>query len=167
MKFIKEIIPYVVIVITVVIIRTFLVTPILVSGGSMKNTLENNEMLILNKYDKSYERFDIVVIDYDNGEFKEKLIKRIIGLPGEKIEYKDGKLYIDDKEVVDKFSSETNDFKTSDLGSNFIPKNMYLVLGDNRKDSVDSRILGFINKDDIKGVTRIRLFPFDKFGKID
>ena len=62
MKIIKELIPYIIIVICAILIRTFVVTPVQVDGSSMYPTLEDNQVLILKKYDKSFERFDIVVI---------------------------------------------------------------------------------------------------------
>ena len=89
-KIIKELYPYVIIVVVVVLFRTFIATPVRVDGDSMKDTLHNNDILILNKMDKSYERFDIVVVDVNGA----KLVKRIIGLPGENISYKDNELYI-------------------------------------------------------------------------
>ena len=84
-KIFKELIPYLIIIVVVVSIRIFIVTPVQVSGDSMRPTLKNREILLLKKYDRSFQRFDIVVIDYDN----DRLIKRIIGLPGEtiKIDY--------------------------------------------------------------------------------
>jgi len=161
MKILKEFIPYVVIIIVVVLIRTFIATPVLVNGSSMYPTLKNNELLILKKYDSSYKRYDIVVLDYKN----EKLIKRVIGLPGETVEYKDGVLYIDGKETEDDFSSTTSDFKSSELVTGAIPKGYYLVMGDNRKNSIDSRTIGLISEDDINGVTNFSLWPFGTFGK--
>ncbi len=163
MKIIKELIPYIVIVIVVVIIRSFLVTPVIVDGLSMYPTLDDKQLLILGKYDKSIERNDIVVLNYKN----EKLIKRVIGLPNEVIEYKDNKLYVNKKEVNDKFATITEDFKSTSLSLGTIPKDYYLVLGDNRNDSIDSRVIGFINKDDIDGVIKFSLWPLNKFGKIE
>ena len=159
-KFIKEIIPYISIIIIVVFIRTFIVTPVKVDGVSMENTLKNKEILILNKLDKKYERFDIVVLNYKN----EKLIKRIIGLPGEKVDYKNGKLYINDKEIKDKLSNITGDFKLINLGKSVIPEDKYFVLGDNRDHSLDSRLIGLVDKSVIEGTTKLRLFPFNKIG---
>ena len=160
MNFIKKIYPYVLIVVTVLLIRTFLVTPVYVSGTSMSPTLNNGEILILNKLDKKYDRFDIVVIDYEGKNLNERLIKRVIGLPGDKIKYKDGKLYVNNKQVDDKFSAFTDDFNMSLFNSTEIPEGKYLVLGDNRIESLDSRRLGLIDEKDIKGTVSVRIFPF-------
>ena len=166
MNFIKKIYPYVLIVVTVLLIRTFLVTPVYVSGTSMSPTLNNGEILILNKLDKKYDRFDIVVIDYEGKNLNERLIKRVIGLPGDKIKYKDGKLYVNNKQVDDKFSAFTDDFNMSLFNSTEIPEGKYLVLGDNRIESLDSRRLGLIDEKDIKGTVSVRIFPLTKIGKI-
>lgn len=167
MKFIKELIPYVIIIVIVVLIRTFIVTPVQVDGISMYPTLKDNEILLLKKYDKDYKRFDIVVLKYKN----DKLIKRIIGLPGEHVKYINNKLYVNDKLVKENFSknTETDDFDISYLlneEETKIPDNMYFVVGDNRDNSTDSRIIGLINKEDIEGTVDFALFPFNKFGKI-
>lgn len=160
MKIIKEIIPYIVVIIIALLIRTFLFTPVKVDGSSMYPTLEDGEILILKKYDKSYERFDVAVIDY-NGE---KLVKRIIGLPGENIKYKNNKLYVDGEFVEEPVELETDNFSLLDLGYNTIPEDYYLVLGDNRYNSKDSRMIGLIKKDDILGTTSLRIWPIKKIG---
>lgn len=163
MKVIKEIIPYIIVIIAALLIRTFLVTPVKVDGTSMYPTLNDGEILILKKYDKSYKRFDVVVINY-NGE---KLVKRIIGLPGENIKYKNNKLYINGKKVDEPLELETENFSLINLGYNKIPDNHYLVLGDNRYNSTDSRIIGLIKKEDILGVTNLRIWPFKKIGILE
>ena len=158
-KIIKEIIPYVVIAIVVILIRTFLVTPVRVDGLSMYPTLKDNEILILNKYDQSYKRFDIVVIKYK----EEKLIKRVIGLPGENIEYKNNKLYINGKLIEEKFiNCDTENFKLDSLGYSKIPNDYYFVVGDNRDNSNDSRLIGVISKKEIKGTVKISVTSFKK-----
>ena len=91
-KFIKELIPYVVILIVVVLIRTYLFTPIMVSGPSMKPTLEGGEIMILNKI-YEIERFDVVVVDIKT----EEIIKRVIAMPGETISCENGKIYVNGK----------------------------------------------------------------------
>ncbi len=154
-KFIKELIPYIIIIISVVIIRTFIVTPVRVDGVSMSPTLENNEILILNKVDKSYNRFDVIVFNYNN----EKLVKRIIGLPGETIKVKDNKLYINNKYINEEFTHRlTDDYEYERV----IPSNTYFVMGDNRSNSLDSRFIGPINKQNIEGTVNISLLPLKK-----
>ena len=166
MKIIKELIPYIVIVLLVILIRTFIVTPVTVSGDSMYPTLKNKEILILNKFDKSFKRFDIVVINYGD----ERIIKRIIGVPGDNIKYKDNNLYVNGKKVKESFKHEkTEDFTLEGITYqqyDKIPKGYYLVLGDNRPYSYDSRMIGLVSKKDIIGVAGIRLFPFTKLGSI-
>ena len=158
MKIIKELLPYVIIVIVVILIRTFIVTPVRVSGNSMHDTLINGDILLLKKYDKSYDRYDIVVFDRND----EMLIKRVIGLPGETIEIKDNKIYINDEEIKD---IET-DLTTSDFDKIKIPVDSYFVLGDNRTVSNDSRYFGPVNKKYIRGTVSFTIFPFNHFGKI-
>lgn len=160
---IKEIIPYIVIILVVVLIRTFIITPVNVNGTSMNNTLEDNDTMILNKIGIKFsdlKRFDIVVIKTNDTY----LIKRIIGLPGEVIEYKEGKLFINGKKIKDPYYKNNN---TNDFESVKIPKNNYFVMGDNRSNSIDSRIIGVINKKDILGTTKLVIFPFRNFGIVE
>lgn len=162
-KIIKELIPYIIIVIIVVLIRTFIVTPVQVDGESMYPTLLDNELLLLKKYDHSYDRFDIVVFKYNNS----KLVKRIIGLPGEKISYKNNVLYINNQEIDNiNLDSYTYDFDLSELGFDTIPEGYYFVLGDNRTNSLDSRAIGLVPEENILGVTNFSIFPFKRFGII-
>lgn len=131
----------------------------------MYPTLNDKDILLLKKYDHSYKRFDIVVVEKDNT----KLIKRIIGLPGEHVTYKDSVLYINDEEVEESFISDDlifDDFDTILLGKEKIPEGYYLVIGDNRNNSTDSRFFGFVSKSEILGTTSIRLYPFSKIGLV-
>lgn len=157
-KALKEYLPYVVIIIVVLIIKSNVVAPIKVNGRSMNNTLKDGDIMILDiiGYRTSkLKRFDIVVID--NG--KDYLIKRVIGLPNEEIEYRDNKLYINGKEINDKYSKgKTEDFRVK------VDNNSYFVLGDNREDSLDSRYYGAFNKKKILGKTSFTVFPFNRFG---
>ncbi len=150
-KFIKELIPYIVIILSVVLIRTFVATPVRVDGKSMDPTLSNNEILMLNKFDKTYKRFDIIVFNYNSS----KLVKRIIGLPGDKIEYIDDKLYINGEEIKEPYKRKKMDNYTSDV----VPNNMYFVMGDNRGNSLDSRYIGSIRKEDIEGTVKLSILP--------
>ena len=165
MKILKELIPYIIIVVVVVLFRTFIATPIRVDGPSMEDTLKNGDILFLNKLDKKFKRFDIVVIYKSNI----RLIKRVIGLPGENIEYKDNELYINGELVEDISLIRTGDFTLHELyGIDKIPEGYYFVMGDNRTISKDSRYydIGLIKKSEIAGTTSFRIFPFNKIGRI-
>ncbi len=157
-KIIKESIPYVIIIIVVALIRTFIVTPVRVSGASMDPTLTDGEIMLLYKLSK-INRNDIVVIDTDTEDGY--IIKRVIALPGETIEYEKGSLFINGKKHSDNFADgETEDFDRVKLKGD-----EYFVMGDNREWSKDSRIIGPINEKDILGTTSITIFPFNKIGK--
>lgn len=158
-QLLKELLPYIIIIIVVIIIRTFIFTPVVVNGPSMMNTLHNGDVMILDKIGMKLggiKRFDIVVIQTG----KTKIIKRVIGLSGETISYKNNKLYINGKEVSDNHSNEI----TYDFEEVKIPDGEYYVLGDNRTDSVDSRILGTIPKNEILGHATFIIYPFNRFG---
>ena len=157
---IKEIAPYIGIIILVLVIKHFFFTTVIVHGSSMENTLHDKDIMILNKLSTrmgKIKRFDIVVID--NGD--ERLIKRVIGLPGEEIEYKENKLYIDGKVVKD---NHGGDKYTADIKAKILGPGEYYVLGDNRTNSVDSRMLGPINKKKIIGKATFTIFPFNRIG---
>lgn len=158
-KFIKEYGSYILIIIVVILIRTYLVTPVKVNGTSMEKTLSSNEVLILNKLD-SLQREDIVVVNKDF--YKTNLIKRIIALPGEKIKCVDGIIYINDEIYSDKYAYGI----TSDFGEIILKDDEYFLLGDNRLVSQDSRNLGPVKEKYIEGTCDIVLFPFNKIGKI-
>ena len=166
-KNIKELYPYVIIVVVVILVRTFIITPVIVSGSSMKPNFNDGELLLVRKIrynEKTIKRFDVVVIKKD----KEEIIKRVIGLPGEHISYKNNKLYVNDKGLEENFDfRKTNDFNLEEICScNSIPKGKYLVLGDNRPISKDSRMIGFIDEKDILGKAVYRIWPISKFGNI-
>ncbi|MBR2679114.1 MAG: signal peptidase I [Bacilli bacterium] len=157
-KFIKEYLPYILVIILVVLIKRYIVSPVKVNGTSMIDTLHHGDIMILNSsayYFNDIERFDIVVVD----EGKEYIIKRVIGLPGETVEYRNNKLYINGKFVKDNYASKkTDDFKYK------VGKNSYFVLGDNRTNSMDSRVFGAFKKNKIIGKTSLIVFPFNRFG---
>ena len=158
---IKEVIPYVVIIITVVLIRTYLITPIIVSGESMKPTLNGGELMILNKLGK-IERFDIVVVKFEKNNKKDEIIKRVIAMPGETISCEDGVVYVNGKKQEEPYSKGlTEDFDKIELADD-----EYFVMGDNRANSADSRIFGPFKAKELKGTTGLVLFPFNKIGKV-
>ncbi len=165
-EFFKTLLTYLMIILIVVVIRVFFIDPVRVDGRSMNTTLENGQILLLNKivYKKGdIKRFDVVAID----EGDKTLIKRVIGLPGEIISYKDNVLYINGKKLEDPYpSTKTDDFSISDIGHTKIPGDTYFVMGDNRNDSLDSRYpqVGVIKKSQILGRAKVRIWPLNKIG---
>lgn len=174
-----EYMPYLIIIFFVVIIRLFVATPVNVKGSSMSPTLQNGDTMILYKLTKNIrgiKRFDIVVIKTDSGD----LIKRVIGLPGDKIKYevkyvneeKTGVLTINGEVVEEKFLTTSKKNGTCETNWTIcseeitVPKGEYFVMGDNRDDSKDSRMIGTIPFKDVKGTTELILFPFNRFGKV-
>lgn len=160
MKLIKTLIPYIIIIVLVIFIRTFIVTPVKVNGTSMYPTLEGDEIMLLNKLG-TIERFDIVVIHLDGED--SNLIKRVIGLPGETVEIINSVIYINGEELEDKYGyGSTYSIDKVTLGDD-----EYFVLGDNRAVSLDSRAFGKVSRDEIKGTTNFIMFPFSKIGKVE
>ena len=167
----KEIFSYVFIILFIIIVRIFVVTPVRVDGSSMFPTLHDNDILLLKKFDKSIDRFDVVVIKYD----KSKLVKRVIGLPGERIKIsitKVGNNYVSKILINGEVLSEEygkSYMMDAGIASNeiILGNDEYFVLGDNRNNSTDSRIIGVIKKKNILGVTDLRIFPFNRIGKFN
>ena len=162
MKILKEILPYAIILLVVILVRTFLVTPIKVNGQSMYDTLSGNEIMLLYRIGE-IKRYDMVVADLVvDGKKDDTLIKRVYGLPGETIKCENGVIYINDRKIDDTYATnETSDFEAVTLGSD-----EYFLLGDNRSISLDSRIIGPVHRKDIEGHTDFIIWPFSKFGVV-
>ena len=165
-KIIKNVLSYVLIIGIAILIKIFIFSPIRVNGTSMIPTLLDGDIMILNEIGyhlNGVERFDIVVANIDG----EKLIKRVIGLPGEKVEYRDNKLYINDEFVEENFThGVTKDFSLTNLGVEKIPEGYYFLVGDNRGNSKDSRIIGLVNKSKIMGKAKLIVYPFGRAGSV-
>ncbi len=154
-KNIKELMPYIIILLVIAFVRTFIITPIKVNGSSMFQTLNGKEYMLLNKLGH-IDRYDIVVVDTKDDE----LIKRVYGLPGEKIAIQNSNIYINDKKIEDKYAyGNTNSYDAITL-----KEDEYFVLGDNRLVSLDSRTIGPVKKKNIKGTTDFIIYPFNRFG---
>ena len=149
------------------------VRPTIVKQTSMQDTLNPNDYIIMYRRaysgDKEPKRGDIVIfkseLQDENGKNK-LLIKRVIGLPGDKITINDGKVYINDKEYDESYLKDG--YTTGSVNNFKVPKGEYFVMGDNRVVSIDSRYseVGCIKKDAIKGRAVLRLFPFTKIRKL-
>lgn len=161
-------------VVVVFVCRQFLFTPITVSGESMKPTYQDRDKVVVSKIGK-IERFDTIVFESNITESK-YIIKRVIGLPGDTIEMKNDTLYINGKEQKEPYLDEskkelpngmvlTDDFSLNEVtGKTTVPEGTYFVLGDNRRNSLDSRKIGFVNEDDVLGESKFRFFPFSEIG---
>ncbi|UJF14788.1 signal peptidase I [Jeotgalibaca sp. MA1X17-3] len=165
-----------------ILIRTFLFFPFQVVGESMSPTLLSGDRLILNRL-ATIDRFDVVVFpapDQEDGKEKEEYVKRIIGVPGDEIVYQGDSLFINEIEVEENYLEPVKDlypnrqttpnFTLIDLpnsNSNVIPEGMYLVMGDNRPVSKDSREFGLIPAEAIEGNARLRIWPLDRIGFLE
>ncbi|MFB6465255.1 signal peptidase I [Cytobacillus sp. Hz8] len=155
-----------------VFIRAFFFSNYVVDGESMKPTLEDGNKLVVNKIGYhlgEFHRFDVIVFHANK---KDDYVKRIIGLPGDKIEYRKDQLYINGKEFAEPYLEKyrkdhrggiiTGDFTLNELtGSTVVPQGKLFVLGDNRLVSYDSRQFGFVNVDQIVGKVNLRYWPLD------
>ena len=161
-EFIKDTLKYVIFIIFVLVIAIYIVGLQQIVGDSMNPTLLNEEVVLIDKLSPDFlklKRGDIISFYYGDSKY---LIKRVIGLPGEYVEIKDNKIYINNEVIKDYVSDfNINNFKLEDIGYDKIPDNMYFVMGDNRENSLDSRDyrVGLVKKDNIIGKKIIRLWP--------
>lgn len=126
--------------------RLYIVEPFTASGETMSPTYNNGDYLLINKLSKDFVRGDVVVFKYKE-QPKTFFIKRIIALPSEKVEIKDGRVYINDQILNEGYySGETMGYTSITLG-----QDQYFVLGDNRNKSFDSRNFGPVAKPSIEG----------------
>ncbi len=165
-------------------IRSFVAEARYIPSGSMLPTLQINDRLIIDKISYRFTdpvRGDIVVFNPtaqlekeldDDGKkkFNEAFIKRVIGLPGDRIDVKSGKVYINGKVLSEKYLDEAPHYNWSSTAltpDGIVPKGHYLVLGDNRNNSYDSHYWGFVPKDKIVGKATVRFWPINRAGGID
>lgn len=175
-EFLVDTSKYIILTVIVLLVFMYIFSLQQVVGVSMKPTLNDGDLLILNKLHYRFhevKRNDVLTIRHEDSKY---LIKRVIGLPGEKISYKNNILYINNKTYKENIYEEmkTDDFDFSKITSlkeetknmEKIPDNMYLVLGDNRSNSLDSREIGLISKEDILGKSEFVIMPFSDIKKI-
>ena len=152
------------------IINAYIVQETIVNGSSMNPTLESSDKVLIDKIiykiDK-LNRYDIVVFDYHHSSV---YVKRIIGLPGERITIRKGRVYVNGKILKDDPRiKDTMHYAGIARDGVELGKDEYFVLGDNRNNSYDSRYeeVGVVNKSSMIGKVWIRIFPILKFGAVN
>jgi signal peptidase I len=143
------------------IIITFIGQVTVVRGASMEPTLHNNERLIANKISYRFEspkRSEIIIFKPPL-EIKRNYIKRIIGIPGDKIEIIKGEIYLNDNKLEDNYVK----YKSyEDVSALVVPDDSFFVLGDNRSNSSDSRYWGFVSRKNVVGKAWLVFWPLNK-----
>lgn len=155
--------------------RNYLLSPTTVHGESMNPTFDDKDRVIISKI-SDIERFDIVVFDAPDSNLY--YIKRVIGLPGDHLQMKDGELYINGIKTEEPYLKEQNDkdiflnkmnfdFTLEEITGEFsVPKDSLFVMGDNRANSNDSRFFGFISRESIIGEVKFQIYPIHDVGFI-
>ncbi len=151
-------------------IRTFVAEARYIPSSSMENTLEINDRLIIEKISyhlRNPERQDIVVFNPTEAlkkqNFTDAFIKRVIGLPGDKVEVKGQQVYVNDTPLSEPYIAEKPRY---DFGPVIVPPGQYLVLGDNRNNSYDSHYWGFVPKENLIGRAAVRFWPPNRLGAL-
>jgi signal peptidase I len=141
------------------VVRIFLFAPYEVSGTSMYPTLDGNEMLLVNKivYNLKKPAYGDIIVFHTNEQ--RDFIKRVIGLPGDKIAIHDGKVFRNGKELSEPYLSEET---IGELKTITVPANQLFVLGDNRNNSKDSRVIGSIDMKDVVGRADAIVLPIQR-----
>ncbi|MFD1862455.1 signal peptidase I [Planococcus sp. FY231025] len=159
------------------IIRVFFFTPIVVDGESMMPTLEHGDRMIVNKIGYSVgepDRFDIIVF---HAPEEKDYIKRVIGLPGDHVAYENDQLYINGEAVEEPYldtykqgitGTLTEDFTLEDItNQSTIPEGYVFVMGDNRRQSKDSRHIGIVPIEEVIGSTSFIFWPMEEAGVVN
>ncbi len=152
-------------------IRTAVAQSFFIPSGSMLPTLQIDDRLMVDKLSYRFQdpqRGDIVVFSPPEAakaacglpeNFDDVFIKRIVGLPGDRVEIRGGTTLINDQPLSEPYRAEAPRY---DWGPKTVPAGSYLVLGDNRNNSCDGHAWGFVPRDRLVGKAAVRFFPFDR-----
>lgn len=151
-------------------IRTFVAEARYIPSESMLPTLQVNDRLIIEKISYHFnnpKHGDVVVFNPTDAlkakGFKDAFIKRIIGLPGDVVEVKNEKVYVNGKEIKEDYIKDAPKYN---YGPTKVPDDKYLVLGDNRNNSYDSHYWGFVPRENLIGRAVVRFWPPDRIGSL-
>ncbi|NEU75619.1 signal peptidase I [Hassallia byssoidea VB512170] len=166
-------------------IRTFAAQAFNVLSGSMEPTLQIDDKFIVDKVSYHFsqpKRGDIVVFsptqELQKEQYHDAFIKRVIALPGEKVELREGKVYVNNKPLLEDNYFNSQPWTSIDVctvgkqppylsGPVTIPANSYLVLGDNRINSYDGRCWGIVPRENIIGRAVVRFWPLNHIGELN
>jgi signal peptidase I len=154
------------------IIRTFIAEPRFIPSDSMFPTLETGDRLVVEKISYRFHppvKGDIIVFEpplqllMQGYEKSQAFIKRTIATPGQTVAVKDGKVYVDDRPLQEKYIAESPQYNLEPIQ---VPEGELFVMGDNRNNSNDSHIWGFLPQENVIGHAVFRFFPLSRFGKV-
>lgn len=164
-------IPFVVAIALAAFLKNFVIINATVPTGSMEHTIEPGDDLFGFRIAYNFtepKRGDIIIFNFPDDE-SEKYVKRIIGLPGEKVTIKDAKVYINDSEVPLEEDYLKEDWVIATGPFEYdVPEDCYFVMGDNRNDSYDARYWNntYVTKEEIIGKAYMIYYPFSRFGSL-
>ncbi len=155
-----------------VVLIVFIYQPVKVEGTSMTPTLQNDERIFINKFTYRFglaniSRGDTVVFWYP-GDTSKSYIKRVIGVPGDRIRVEGGQVWVNGQLLEEDYVPPINRDNVSwkDGEEQVVPHDKYFVLGDHRNSSSDSRTWGYVPKDNIYGRAVFVYWPLDKMGRL-
>ena len=155
-----------------VVLIVFIYQPVKVEGTSMMPTLTDQERIFINKFTYRFglggvERGDTVVFWYPHDPSK-SYIKRVIGIPGDRIRVEGGQVYVNGEALAENYvPSENRDYTSwRDGQEQVVPDGRYFVLGDHRNQSSDSRMWGYVPRENIYGKAVFVYWPLDKMGRV-
>ena len=161
-EFLKDMFKYILTAAIVIFILVYVARFHQVVGPSMQPNLDSGDIVIISRVHTRFggiRRNDVVSIIHGDRH----MIKRVIGLPGEHIEFRSNYLIINNQPFEETYIfTNTENFSINDWGYDIIPDNMFLLLGDNREDSLDSRNFGLVNESDIVGRAILRIWPINR-----
>ncbi len=150
------------------LLRTFIIQAFWIPSGSMIPTLEPGDRVLVLKFwyklpKVDYKRGDIVVFKYPVDP-KRDFVKRLIGLPGDTVEIRDGRVFINSREIAEPYVKHPDNFS---MEPTQVPQDRYFCLGDNRANSQDSRFWGFVPEDFMRGPAVFRYWPLSRIGRLE
>lgn len=162
------------------VVQRYFYAPVMVDGNSMEETLSDGDYLLLNRF-SDIDRSDVIIFPLSESETtyvedEEKLyVKRVIGIPGDHIEYQSDTLFLNGEEIKEEYLEDSFDYNMASFsletlfGVEEVPEGKYFVLGDNRTigGSLDSREFGFIDSESVLGKVSLRYWPVSDIGRIN